>query len=244
MRTNPKAIFITATDTGVGKTIVAATVAMLMRKRGIRVGVMKPVTSGCRVMDGKPVSEDAELLTWAAGSPADADDYAPYLLHAPLAPSVAATMEGVSIDFQRIQTKFHKLSADHDFVIVEGAGGLMVPLAGGLLIADLILHLGIPALVVSRPGLGTINHTLLTTYSARQLGIVVKGIVINDYPEHPDQAEKYAPHLISSLSGAPVLGVFPHIASSPDTRDIVSHLVEGLSREKTTAIMLREIGIE
>jgi dethiobiotin synthetase len=234
-------IFVTGTDTGVGKTIVSATLARLIAETGISVGVMKPVTSGCVVRDGRLVSEDIELLKWACQSSASNEDSAPYLLKEPIAPSEAASREGVRINFQTITDAYERLAAHHDFVIVEGAGGLMVPLAGGLLVADLINSLSLPALVVARPGLGTVNHTLLTTYSARQMGITVKGVIIGNYPAIPDLAEQSAPHMIGSLSGAPLLGVFPAVASD-DQYEIVEQLVATLQQEQSTRILLRELG--
>lgn len=237
-----KGIFITGTDTGVGKTIVAAVLARLLRERGVNVGVMKPVTSGCSEVDGRLVSEDAELLTWAAGCDTTDPDVTPYLLEAPLAPSVAASRQGVRIDFGRIGESYQRLAARHDFVIVEGAGGLMVPLCGGLLIADLVKHLALPLLVVARPDLGTINHTVLTCFAARQMGIEVRGIVINNYPETPGMAAEYAPHLLDSLSGAPLLGVFHHQEAETD-QTVVERLTARLQAEPATRIMLREVGI-
>lgn len=236
------AIFITGTDTGVGKTIVTATLACLLRKQGINVGVMKPVTSGCVEQNGSLVSEDAELLAWAAGVPLD-EECAPYCLRTPIAPSVAASRENVRIDFSRIRNAYESLLARHDFVLVEGAGGLMVPLSGGLMVADLALALKLPLLVVARPNLGTINHTVLTCFAAKQLGIEVRGTIINSYPDRPDTAEEYAPHLIDSLSGAPLLGVFPKVEAA-DQRTIVETLTNHLSGQGTTKILFREIGIE
>ncbi|BDV43167.1 ATP-dependent dethiobiotin synthetase BioD [Geotalea uraniireducens] len=238
---NKRGIFITGTDTGVGKTIVTATIARLLKNRGINVGVMKPVTSGCIEKDGRLVSEDAELLAWAAGTPPD-DACAPYCLRTPIAPSVAAAREGTRIDFARIREAYGCLAERHDYLLVEGAGGLMVPLSGGLLIADLIAALNLPLLVVARPNLGTINHAVLTCYSAKQLGIKVSGVIVNSYPDQPDMTEEYAPHLIDSLSGAPLLGIFPRIVAS-DPREMVADLAERLDREATTRILLREIGV-
>lgn len=234
-----KSIFITGTDTGVGKTIASATVAMLLRKMGHKVGVMKPVTSGCIERDGKLISEDAELLCFAAGVPIT-PDCTPYLLRAPLAPSVSATQDGVRISFDVIKEAYERLAAEYDFVIVEGAGGLMVPLAGGLLVADLALYLGLPIAVVARPNLGTINHTLLTTFTARTLGLKVKGVIVNRYPDAPDQAESYAPHMIDSLSGAQLLGLFPDIEGD-DEREVVTKLADRLLQMPATGIMLREM---
>jgi len=234
-----KGIFITGTDTGVGKTIASAAIAMLLRRMGHTVGVMKPVTSGCIERDGHLVSEDAELLCFAAGT-AVTPDCAPYLLKAPVAPSIAASLEGVKIDFEVIRAAYLRLAESHEFVIVEGAGGLMVPLAGGLLISDLASHLGLPVVVVARPGLGTINHTLLTTFTGRTMGLVVKGVIVNRYPELPGQAEAYAPHLIASLSGTQLLGVFPEIQGDDD-RMVTSAVVDRLLEEPATGIMLREM---
>jgi len=237
-----RGIFITGTDTGVGKTLAAAVIARLLRNRGIDVGIMKPVTSGCSDIDGRRLSDDAELLAWSAGcDPADTD-IAPYRLAAPIAPSVAASMEGIRIDFGRIRDAFDRLAARHDFMIVEGVGGLMVPLAGGLMVADLIGCLALPALVIARPDLGTVNHTVLTCYAAKQLGIQVKGVIISNYPETPDRAAESAPHLIGSLSGTPLLGIFHHVEGE-DRRVVVERLAEMLAVDPATRIMLREIGI-
>lgn len=237
-----KAIFITGTDTGVGKTIVTATIARLLKRRGVNVGVMKPVTSGCIEREGRLVSEDAELLGWAIGS-GEEPDAAPYRFRAPIAPSVAAKKEGTRIDFSRIADACQRLAEKHDFLLVEGAGGLMVPLSGGFLMADLVKCLDIPMLVVTRPNLGTVNHTLLTVFAAKQLGIDVKGFVINNYPEKPDEAEQYAPHMLDSLSGAPLLGLFPHIPAM-DQKETIAALCARLENEPATAVLLREIGIE
>lgn len=234
-----KGIFITGTDTGVGKSVASAAIAMLLKRSGHSVGVMKPVTSGCIERDGQLISQDAELLCFAAGV-AVTPDCAPYLLKAPLAPSVAASLEGVRIDFQVIQDAYRRIANSCEYVIVEGAGGLMVPLAGGLLMSDLASHLGLPIAVVARPGLGTINHTLLTTFSGRNLGLEVKGVIVNRYPDLPDQAEAYAPHLIASLSGTQLLGVFPEVAGEDDRRT-VEGVVALLEQDPATAIMLREM---
>ena len=237
-----KGIFITGTDTGVGKTIAASAITRLLKNRGVNIGIMKPVTSGCEEVDGQLISEDAEILAWSAGLDLTDPDIAPYRLASPIGPSVAASMEGKKIDFGIIKKSFLTLSARHDFMIVEGAGGLMVPLAGGMLIADLIASLNLPVLVISRPGLGTINHTLLTCYSAKQLGLKVKGVVINNYPEYPNRAEESAPHLIDSLAGAPLLGVFPH-CEGEDRCEMVEQLAERLAADPATRFLLKEIGV-
>jgi dethiobiotin synthetase len=242
VRSPVKGIFITGTDTGVGKTTVAAALARLLHDKGVKVGVMKPVTSGCSLSSTGPVSTDAELLAWGAGTIVT-PEVAPYLLREPLAPAAAAELEHVRIEFSRILAAFHRIAEQCDFVIVEGAGGLMVPLSGGLLVADLVKLLALPLLVVARPDLGTVNHTVLTTFAARQLEIDVRGVIINGYPDTPSLAESTAPHLIDSLAGVPLLGRLPRIAAS-DEKEIVTALAAWLTAQPATRILLREIGCE
>lgn len=237
-----KGIFITGTDTGVGKTVFSAALARLLTDRGVRAGVMKPVTSGCEERNGQLFSADAELLAFGARTTMN-HEIAPYLLREPIAPSAAAEMEKVKIEFSRILAAYHRLADEHDYLIVEGAGGLMVPLAGGLLVADLIKLLDLPLLVVARPALGTVNHTLLTCFVARELGLDVRGTVINNYPATPDSAAATAPHLIDSLSGVPLLARLPSFPDVDD-RSRVEKLAEWLAREPATRILLREIGFE
>ena len=234
-------IFITGTDTGVGKTIVSSALARLLMLHGQNVGVMKPITSGCAEVDGRLVSEDAELLAWAAGI-AVTDEVAPYLLREPLAPSAAAEHDGVRVDFGRIRDAYATLAAKHDVVIVEGAGGLMVPLSGGLLVADLVQQLSLPLLVVARPNLGTVNHSCLTCFAAKQMGLDLRGVVVNSFPEAPDLAESTAPHLIDSLCGAPLLGRFPRMTAD-DPRTVVANLAAWLEVQPSTRILLRQLDI-
>jgi len=237
----PRGIFVTGTDTGVGKTIVAATLARQLRMNGVSVGVMKPVTSGCREENGQLVSDDALLLCQAAGIPFS-DDIAPYRLREALAPADAARLDGVRIDFSVIKASFDRLASTCEYVIVEGAGGLMVPLSGGLLIADLARELELPLLVVARPGLGTINHTVLTCFAAQQLGLKVAGVIINGMPEHAGLAEQGAPHQIGSLCGAPVLGIWPQL-NEIDEMEMVDELSAWLDGQAETGIVLRELGV-
>ncbi len=237
-----RGVFITGTDTDVGKSIVAAVIARLAVLSGRSTGVMKPVTSGCTLRGGVRISDDAELLAYGAGITILPPQATPYLLSAPLAPSVAAAREGVRIDMEKIAADYGILATEHDFTVVEGAGGLMVPLAGGLLVADLILRLDLPVIVVARPGLGTVNHTLLTCLAARQMGITVVGTIISGYPDDPDDAEESAPHLIGSLSGAPLLGIFPRVDVT-DPRHVVDAIVDRIAGEPLTTILRKELGL-
>ena len=232
-------LFITGTDTGVGKTIVAATLARILKTRGVNVGVMKPVTTGCVERNGELISEDAELLAWAAGVDCT-DDVAPYRLRQPIAPVEAASLDSVKIDFNRIAESYRRLAARHDYLIVEGAGGLMVPLNGGLLIADLIRHLDLPLLVVARPDLGTINHSVLTCFAAGQMDLEVKGVIVNHFPANPGLAEKGASHQIGSLCGAPILGIWDDLPGSEE--EIVERLAAQFNADPKSDIILRVLG--
>jgi dethiobiotin synthetase len=236
-----RGIFVTGTDTGVGKTIVAATLARLLQMNGVRVGVMKPVTSGCREENGRLVSDDALLLAQAAGLVVS-DDVAPYCLREALAPAEAARIDGVRIEFTMLKGVFDRLASEYDYVIVEGAGGLMVPLSGGLLVADLVRELGLSLLVVARPGLGTINHTVLTCFAAQQMGLKVAGVIINGMPQQPGLAEKSAPHQIGALCGAAVLGIWPQ-RNEIDEMEIVDEMAAWLDGQAETGIVLRELGV-
>ncbi len=233
---NTNGIFITGTDTGVGKTLVAAVLARIGRANGLKVGVMKPVTSGCVFADGKLVSEDAELLKWAAGLTSPDPDVSPYHLREPLAPSVAADIDRVSIRLDTIRQSFLRLSEANDIVLVEGAGGLMVPLTKDALVSDLIRYLGLPAVVVARPNLGTVNHTLMTCFCAIKMGIEVKGIVIDNFPDNPGPAENYVAGMIEERSGVPVLGVFPHIGSK-DAKEQVDGILRRIDASSAGKVM-------
>jgi dethiobiotin synthetase len=168
-------------------------------------------------------------LQWAANCSDALELIAPYRLRAPLAPALAAKEESVRVDMAYIVEMARALSERHDFTIIEGAGGLMVPLAGGLLVADLVLQLGLSLLVVCRPGLGTINHTLLTVHAARTMGIPLAGFIINGMPQQPDAAEALAPHTLASLASADLLGVLPRVEGDEREKiDVLAKAIAGL----------------
>lgn len=223
----PRGVFVTGTDTGVGKTVVTAALARHLHYRGLDVGVMKPAETG--VDDPARPGADASLLQWAASSTDDPTLIAPYRLRAPLAPSLAAEAESIRIDLAHLVATARSLSNRHDFTLIEGAGGLMVPLAGGLLVADLVVQLGLPLLIVCRAGLGTINHTLLTVHAARTMGIPLAGFIINGMPLQPDAAEAMAPHHLASLASADLLGVLPRVeGSEQDKVEAMAKAIAGL----------------
>jgi dethiobiotin synthetase len=203
-------LFITGTDTGVGKTYVAGCIAKALKQSGIDVGVMKPLETGCRTRAGSMTPRDALKLMKAAGVGDPLSLVNPYRFHSPLAPFVAAGLEKKKIDIPKIITAYRSLCERHDYMLVEGAGGIMVPVSSTYCYLDLADELGLPVLIVARPGLGTINHTLLTISALKGRNIPIAGIVIN----HTDQkktgmAEKTNPEILEKISGVKILGIIP-----------------------------------
>lgn len=205
----PKGIFITGTDTGVGKTVITAALALSLKGSGLDVGVMKPLQSGSSL----PGMTDIEFLRAVLGEKEHSPDDCVYNFEAPLSPDAAARLAGENIDPGKIKSAYTRLASSRDVVLVEGAGGLLVPIAGGYLMADLARDLSLPLLVVARPGLGTINHTALTIECARGRGLTVLGFVINAFPVSPGPAERTNPEAIFKQTGAPLLGVYPEDVS-------------------------------
>lgn len=206
-----KGIFITGTDTGVGKTYIACGIAAGLRMRGIDVGVMKPVETGCRMKDGDLIPSDSIRLMKAAGIKDALSLVNPCRFRRPLAPAVAAELEGKRISVDRIQKAYAALSRRHEFMIVEGAGGIMVPLRHDALYLDLAASLGLPVLIVARPGLGTINHTLLTVEALKNRKIPIAGIVFNSATRSlRGLAEKTNPAVIGRISGIGIAGTILH----------------------------------
>jgi dethiobiotin synthetase len=171
----PRGYFVTGTDTGVGKTLVACALTRQLAERGIDVGAMKPIETG--VGEAGPL--DALALQAAAGGVDALDDVCPQRFALPAAPSVAASAEGRQVEVWAIRRAYERLSARHDCVVVEGAGGLLVPASHEHSMADLARELDLPLLIVARAALGTINHTLLSLEAAVARGLSVAGVVIS-----------------------------------------------------------------
>jgi dethiobiotin synthetase len=202
-------LFITGTDTGVGKTVVAGAIAAWFRRQGKRVGVLKPIATGCERRREGLVSTDAEFLAHCADSRHPLDLVCPQRYAEPLAPAVAAERAGQPVDWSAVQRSINLISRDSDVLVVEGVGGVMVPLDDRHTVLDLAAWLGLPAVVVARAGLGTINHTLLTIHALRP-STRVAGVVINRYPaEAAGAAEETNPRIIDKWGRAAVLCIVP-----------------------------------
>jgi dethiobiotin synthetase len=197
-------MFVTGTDTGAGKTYVMAATLAELRRRGVKAAAYKPISCG------EGGRNDAKIYWELMEREQPLDLLNPVYLKHPLAPSVAAKLEHRRIDLARIVAVCRQLVADYDVVLVEGAGGLLVPIKRNYFVANLAKELQLPLLIVSRLSLGTINHTLLTVRQARTMGLKVKGIVLNDTTGRRGLAEKTNITAIPELCGLPLLGVMPH----------------------------------
>jgi dethiobiotin synthetase len=183
-----RGLFITGTGTGVGKTYVAALIARALRDRDTKVGVYKPVASGCELFDGRLVSPDAVALWEAAGRPGTLEQVCPQLFATPVAPNLAARIENSSVDRQLLRNGITVWRETSDFVIVEGAGGLLSPVSDDDYNADLAAEFGYPLVVVAANELGTINATVQTLIAADtyRTKLPVAGIVLNSPRQLPD----------------------------------------------------------
>ena len=190
--------FVTGTDTGVGKTVVAAALCRDLMAAGQRVAYYKPVQTGC----GEGDEGDAGFVAAAAPGTTIREGLR---LAEPLAPAVAAERAGVTIDVDGLLREAAGLAAEADAVVVEGAGGLLVPLWEELTMADLAAGLGASLVVVARPGLGTLNHTALTLEAARARRLGIAGVVVSGWPEHPEPVEETNLERLAAM--APLLGV-------------------------------------
>ncbi len=196
-----QAIFITGTDTGVGKTIVTAALGLSLQKQGLNVGIMKPFQCS---------GDDAQFLVKTLVIKDDMKLINPYYADEPLAPSVAFKRKKEKVNLKKVFAAYQELKKRHDILLVEGAGGLLVPIKDKYLVVDLIKDLKIPAIIVARAGLGTINHALLTERYALNAGINVLGVVINGY-KGDNLAEKTNPEALKQLLSVPVLAILPFI---------------------------------
>ena len=236
-----KAILVTGTDTGVGKTYVACGIAASLHRRGLQVGPFKPVETGCE-WDSETktlVAADARLLQEVSGSTAAPDVICPFRFRSPLAPSVAAEMEGVAFEAravkERLEVCYFSLTSAHDIVIVESAGGILVPIADGFHFGDLARLLDLPVLVVAGSKLGVLNHTLLTLSFLERVGLEIVGCVLNHTSVEKSLATETNFNALRKLTSVPVFAI-SHIAegsgagSVKQFDELTGHVLEFLEQ--------------
>ncbi len=217
-----KGIFITATDTGVGKTIVSAMLIRALVLMGVKVGAMKPFETACQRRGDNLIPSDGMFLREMADMDDDIDMVTPIRFELPLAPIIASRLEKKPVDIGKFLISYEYLQRKYDFMVIEGVGGIRVPISSenreprsgkplAIYVTDIIKKLNLPIIIVSRPTLGTINHTLLTVEHALNEGLKVAGIIINyNNPPGADISEKTNPDIIGELSHVPLLGIIPY----------------------------------
>jgi dethiobiotin synthetase len=207
-----KGFFITGTDTDIGKTVVAGGIAKILSQGSPpqRVGVFKPVASGCRKQREGLVNDDAEFLANCANCQFSLSEINPVGFITPAAPIVCEEIEHRKVDFEQIATAYKYICQNSDVVIVEGIGGLLVPISDGVNVLQMAKWFDLSVVIVARPGLGTINHTLLTIDAARKAGLDLAGVVINGYDvSRADTAIETAPEVIAQLGDTQILSIVP-----------------------------------
>jgi len=210
-------LLVTGTDTGVGKTLVSAMIAAALAARGVRLGVAKPCETGCRLVDGALYAEDATTLAAAAGTSDPIEVLCAYRLPDPLAPALAAARARVTIDVAGLVRTLTARAESLDLLLVEGAGGLLVPLTNGTSFADLAYALNASVLLVVGSRLGAINHALLSLEVLTQRRIPLAGYVVNRLAPDGDPAVETNTALLRALTAARFLGEIPHLPDAAAT---------------------------
>lgn len=236
-------LFVTGTDTNVGKTVVTAGLAAVMQSLGYKSGVYKPFQSGAEEKNGFLISPD---LSYVKKLDFYIETLCTYLLKAPTAPYIAAELENVNINLSAVAREYQSLKQTCDVVLVEGAGGLLVPVTKDALMIDAAKMLDLPLLIVARPNLGTINHTLLTINQAKIAGLDIAGVVINRYPQDTDDiAIKTAPRLIEEYTDVSILGIIPDIADFDNVKPgaLINVFVNSVDIEKIFRIKIPKLDL-
>jgi dethiobiotin synthetase len=225
-----KGIFITGTDTGIGKTLVAAGLIKALQKQGMDPGYFKPVASGALKTRQGLLSPDVQFVIKTTGLKDPSSLINPVCLIPPLAPITAAEISRTDWTLKAVFQNLRTLQRRHSFMVVEGVGGLMVPLKKRFLVLDLMIKTGLPVLVVARASLGTINHTLMTLTLLKQKGLPVLGFLFNGLKGRPGLAEQTAPQVISDSSGVPFWGNLPFDAQVSESHSQLGSIPKGIEK--------------
>lgn len=219
-----KSYFVAGTDTGVGKTAITASLAFSLRKRGVDVGVMKPIASG-DARTARFRSQDVEILYEASKAVDDESAINPVFLPIPASPYDASKTLKTEIDMGQVFAKFECLKKAHQMLLVEGIGGIMTPIRKDFFVADMVKQMGLETIIVTRAALGTLNHTMMTVEMCRKYQIRVKGMVVNYYDENGGTAERNSPATLHEITGLPVLGTIPLLKGDVEL-DVMAQIVE------------------
>lgn len=232
-----KGIFIIGTDTDVGKSVITAGLVYLLRRHGYNGVSYKAVQSGGIEEDGRLISADAQFVNKVASIGENLETINGYCLKTPVSPHLAAQLEGVKLEKSVILKKYQWLCGEYDYVIAEGSGGLIVPLIDeGYMVYDFAKDLDLPVLVVSRTGVGTINHTMLTVKYAQAAGLKVKGIIMNGYKG--SAAEEDNVKMVQKLTGLPVVAVIDRLEDVDVEKGTFGKLKEEFERKIDIQVLL------
>ncbi|MDP8263592.1 MAG: dethiobiotin synthase [Candidatus Ancaeobacter aquaticus] len=213
-----KGIFATGTDTDIGKTFVSGLIAQAFLRRNIRTIVVKPIATGGRKLKGQCISPDTLYLKKKLNLPQQQNELNPVCFSAPLAPLSASRIEKKTINIKNVLKSVEHAAQNYDQIIVEGIGGVSVPITKDYFVSNLIKDIGFPVIIVARSSLGTINHTLLTINELERRGISILGVIYNDCTRtKKGLAQKTSPRIISECSKVPILGEIPYV-SEKDTK--------------------------
>ncbi|MDF2547510.1 MAG: dethiobiotin synthase [Anaerosolibacter sp.] len=232
-----KGVFIIGTDTDVGKSVITAGLVYLLRRHGYNGVSYKAVQSGGIEENGRLISADARFVNNVAGLDESLERINGYCLKTPVSPHLAAQLEGVKLEKPVILKKYQWLCGKYDYVIAEGSGGLVVPLIDeGYMVYDFAKDLDLPVLVVSRTGVGTINHTMLTVKYAQAAGLRVKGMIMNGYKG--SAAEEDNVKMVQKLTGLPVVGVIDRLEDVDVEKGTFGKLKEEFERKIDIQVLL------
>lgn len=217
-----KGVFIIGTDTDVGKTYVSAGLVYAIKNSGVDVGYYKPALSGAIKRDGDLIPGDVDFVKRVADLGDSYRDMNTYLFEEPVSPHLASRNTGVVMHVDEMTSDYNKQCNNHSFVVVEGAGGLVVPFVEyDVFLYDIIRKFDLPVIIVTRASLGTINHTALTVNSCLSLGLDIQGIIVNGYEDTPAIDENI--EAIKNITGQRVLGVIPKITSDDENYSKLKH---------------------
>src|SRR5439155_12884693 len=217
-----RGLFFSGTDTGVGKTVVTAGVARLLRRQGRPVRVCKPVATGAAWCNGRWLSEDTRLLASAAGMEGELDRVTPWAFEAPAAPPVAARLAGTSLGLSDLVTAVRACARSEAALLVEGVGGLLCPLTERETVADLVRVLGLPLVLVARRSLGTLGHTLMAVEVAAGRGLPLAGVVVSETVAPCGPADETNVDELRRRLAVPLLAVVPHGARDESAADALA----------------------
>lgn len=207
-----KGIFITATGTDIGKTYISGLIVKKMKELGFNCGYFKPVLSGAESLNGEIVAGDCQYVLNQAGIDGKSTDFASYVFKPAVSPHLASKLENQPVFLDKIKTDFENIAKNYDYILVEGAGGIICPIGDELMLTDIIKSLNLDIIIVASAGLGTINSTVLTVEYAKSQNINIKGIILNNFDEnnfmHIDNKR-----LIEKLSGTKVVATITKGAS-------------------------------